>query len=168
MIKTIVLSVMLLPLLTIQAQNKSFSSAIEFNDYLINEQLGLFRTLDVYNATLETGTETEIWAALDKLIVEAETVQNNLLNVTPYEAGTELLNSFKSLIGFYINTFKTDYKRMTQIVLKTELSAEDEAELGEILERVTTTEAQYDATFMTVQEAFAKFHGFELVDPEGE
>ncbi len=149
------------------AQTKTFSTAIEFNDYLVSQQFLIYDEIKNYNLAIDQGeTDEVIWSKFNALVLATENVYNELDNVVPFQYGEKLLETFKNLIGFYVTTFKNDYKRITEIILKSEISAEEETELQTILEKITLAEASYDEAFLKAQEDFASTYGFELEPAE--
>lgn len=149
------------------AQKTTFSDAISFNDYLVNQQFAIYDKISDFNSAIELDESDEvIWSRYNTLVATTEKALADLDNITAYDSGSDLLLAFRNLLGFYLDAFKNDYKRMTEIVLKAEISDEDQAELQGILEKITNNEAIYDNAFLTAQENFAAYHGFTLAPAE--
>lgn len=145
------------------AQTKTFTTAIEYNDYLVSQQFLIDDEIKNYNLAIDQGASDEvIWSKFNTMVAVTEKIYNELDNIVPFHQGEKLHLSFKSLIGFYLTTFKTDYKRITEIILKTEITIEEQTEIQTILAKITDAETVYDDAFLKAQEAFASFYGFEL------
>ncbi len=149
------------------AQKTTFPDAISFNDYLVNQQLAIYGELNKFTNAIEMGESDEvIWERYNNLVTFTDKVLADLDNIVAYEEGSKLYDSFRSLIWFYTDIFKTDYKRMTEIIVSDVISDEDQTELQNILTNIEEREALYDKSFLTAQENFAAYHGFTLAPAE--
>lgn len=160
--KFLLVLIVMLPFLSVQAQKTTFTTATDFNDFLINEQLRVQAALNNLNATLEAGTDEAVWDAYEDLIAVTESSIEDVQNLVPYEGGNNLHISFNALLKFYLVTFKTDYNQILTLLLKEEVTEEDNAKVASILEKIASGEASYDANFAAAQESFASLHGFTL------
>lgn len=149
------------------AQKTSFPDAIAFNDYLVGQQLAIYGELNKFTDAIELEESDEvIWNRYNNLVTFTDKVLADLDNVIAYEEGSKLYDSFRSLIWFYTEIFKTDYKRMTEIIVMDVVGDKEQTELQNILTNIEGREATYDKSFLTAQEEFAAYHGFTLAPAE--
>jgi len=149
------------------AQKTTFPDAIAFNDYLVGQQLAIYGELNKFTDAIELEESDEvIWSRYNNLVTFTDKVLADLDNVVAYDEGSKLYSSFRSLIWFYTEIFKTDYKRMTEIIVMDVVGDEEQTELQNILTNIEEREATYDKSFLTAQEEFAAYHGFTLAPAE--
>lgn len=150
-----------------RAQKTSFPDAVSFNDYLVNQQISIGTEMNNLSDSLnEEASDEIVWNQYNKLLSVAEKVFADLNNIIPYEHGSDLLLSFQNLIGFYIEMIKVDYKRMIEILLDPDFTAEDQTELQNILNKVEQNEIGFDNAFLNAQKEYAGYHRFELEPSE--
>lgn len=140
----------------------SFSSAIEYNDYIIKQQLDIGDMLTKYNGTFEAGTSADRHKALDNLIAQADVSYNNIKAIGGYAGNDSFRKAALDLFSFYKRAFSGDYAQMLVIIDKADITQADLDELDKIVKKVSNEENGLDTKFLAEQEAFAKTHGITL------
>lgn len=146
---------------------KSFKTAISYNDYIVEQQTAIgLKILDfnkVVNVTVNYDTLMMALKEIDKTIDKS---LKNLKNTIAFEKETELKTSALNLFQFYKRIMNNEYKEMIKILSKGEYSEEDSAKMSEILDKVVKDENAFDATFLDAQKKFAEKYGFTLQESE--
>ena len=150
------------------ASAQKFSSAVEYNDHIVNLQNEIGYKMIAFNDQVggENSTLEQVQPYFDELLSTTRDVIKRLEKVTPWDKNTELKSAALELFRFYEVTIDRDYREMVDIVYKSDLTDEDYARLTEILAKVTEDEKAYDNRFQAAQNAFADKYGFDLEQNE--
>lgn len=155
-----------------QAQTKSFKSAIEFNDYIIELQdtigHGILSFISVASAETSNKSEraTQSFAELNKTKQVASFAVKSINEAKPFKYGEDFKAAAVNMFKFYLNTLEKEYKQLVVLLAKEEYTEQLIAELTAIQEKITKEEAVIDSNFQQAQESFAKKHHIELEESE--
>lgn len=143
--------------------DKQFHSAVEYNDFILEQQNSIIRRMLLLNELYDRGTEKEIRSAFDSLVFKCSASLLCIKELTPFEEDSVLKLDAQRLFVFYDSIFHREYKRMLEIFLKGELASDAEVdELNKIVIAVGEQEAKLNEALSKSQEAFSKRHGFEF------
>jgi hypothetical protein len=143
--------------------DRQFHSAVEYNDFILEQQNSIIRRMLLLNELYDRGTEKEIRTAFDSLVFQCSSSLKCISELTPFEEDSILKLDAKRLFVFYDAIFHREYKRMLDIFLKGELASDEEVdELNQIVIAVGEQEAKLNEALSRSQEAFSKRHGFEF------
>lgn len=147
---------------------QTFSSAVDYNDHIVELQRRIGVKMMKFNEELSSDAATleSVNAELKELQSVADDVISNCQKLPAYEKNTALRDAAMDLFKYYKKTFKEDYSRMVQLIYGDELTEESIKELEAILEKVTVDEKVLDERFMKEQTSFADKHGFSLGENE--
>lgn len=140
------------------------SSAVEFNDLIVDEQNKIGQRIIDFNYAVEAGDEMDLplKLILEQINVSIEVVEK----VKPWEDGAELKSSALSLFRFYKSIVAKEYQEMVNILKKENIESSDVTRLDAILADISAREEKLDADFSAKQEAFAKRWNIELAPSE--
>lgn len=143
--------------------DRQFHSAVEYNDFILEQQNSIIRRMLLLNELYDRGTDSEIRLAFDSLVIQCDESLSCINNLSAYEDDSVLKSDAQRLFAFYDGIFHKEYKRMLDIFLKGELASESEVEeLNKIVIQVGEQEAKLSEALSLSQEKFSKQHGFEF------
>jgi hypothetical protein len=143
--------------------DRQFHSAVEYNDFILEQQNSIIRRMLLLNELYDRGTDSEIRSAFDSLVIQCDESLACINALSAYEDDSLLKIDAQRLFTFYDGIFHKEYKRMLDIFLKGELASEAEVEeLNQIVIQVGEQEAQLSDALSISQEKFSKQHGFEF------
>lgn len=162
MMKTI-LSLCLLLLLVAPAslaQQKKFSNAVQYNDYIVQQQQNILTVMNAFNETVGKGEKPAIDAARLRVVAESRTAAKNVRQMAPFKGQTTFRDAAVSLFDFYVKVTSTTYVEMIDLMFS---EREDRADkINALVANITEDEKKYDEKFLSSQQAFAKAHDFRL------
>ena len=162
--KNILIALLTLSFFAVSAQK--FESAIEFNDFIIDEQTKIGEKIVILMDEFEIGTRESAKVKHQELIVQTKASLRALQSVKSFTGGARFKQASLSLFNFYQSICETEYARMIDIYFSEDYSDEDVAELTKMMEDITAREKAYDEEFAAAQEEFAKANGFDLKENE--
>ena len=143
---------------------RTFSSAIAFNDFIVDEQNKIIKVMLAFS-NHETAMSDKALGneMIDDIVKTTEEAIEALDGVEPYEEGETLLKSAKALFQFYHDMADKDYREMVDIISKGEdMTDADLARIDEIALDVEKREVPLDNAFADAQAAFAKHYGMQI------
>lgn len=150
---------LLLLLLLIPFAASAQTSALEFNDKIVEEQTKIGQRLIDFNYAVEAGTDTDMPLQLTLEQVKASLAVVEKLS---WQDGGPLKKSAVELFKFYQGIVSNEYVEMIKIVEKPQLLDADIKRMNELLASITEREGKLDAEFAYQQESFAKLNNFTL------
>jgi len=160
--------------LNTNAQTKSFQTAIDYNDFVVDLQDSIGYSLVSFNNVIgaENISHSDIRTLgmdnLEKCKNLTKAKIDVLQKTKAFAKGDALKQAALNLFNFYYKTMNTDYKRMVELLSVETYTQGTISQLTEIQERVTAEEKTLDDAYMGAQLAFAKLYGFELIDNKTE
>lgn len=150
---------LLLLLLVIPFAASAQTSAIEFNDMIVEEQTKIGQRIIDFNTAVENSAPTDLPL---QLTLDQTKASIAVVEKLSWQDGAALKKSALELFKFYQSIVANEYVEMVKIVEKPELVDADITRINELLASITDREAVLDADFAAQQEAFAKLNGFTL------
>lgn len=142
---------------------RQFHTAVEYNDFILEQQNSIIRRMLKLNELYDRGTDDEIRASFDSLVVECESSLHSIEQLTAFEEDSVLKSDAHRLFSFYNGIFHKEYKRMLDIFLKGELASDAEVEeLNRIVIQVGEQETKLNDALSKSQQEFSRRHGFEF------
>ncbi|MGE0635181.1 MAG: hypothetical protein AB7P01_01980 [Bacteroidia bacterium] len=135
------------------------TSALEFNDNIVEEQNKIGQRIIDFNYAVEAGTDTDLPL---QLTLEQTKASIAVIEKLSWQDGAALKKSAIELFKFYQSIVANEYVEMVKIIEKPDLSEADITRLNELLASITEREAKLDADFAAQQDAFAKLNNFTL------
>lgn len=150
----------------IQLNAQEYTTAIAYNDYIIEQQNSVGAAIVTFNEvmSLENTNKETIQPYYDVLILSSQEALVNLTKMPDYEGNSELRDAAIDMFKFYERTFRLDYSEMINLVFKENLDEETMNAINALLEKITNEEMPYDERFATAQSNFSITHGFQLIE----
>lgn len=155
-------------LLALNGRTQTFSSAKEYNDYIVDVQVSIGEKMLAFNDIVgdENSTLEYAISELNAIVKFADDQIAKASKITPFEKNTELKESALALFRFYRQILHEDYRKMVTIYFDPNLNEASLAEMQAILDDITEREKPLDARFQIAQEAFASKYNLELLENE--
>ena len=162
------LFILLLVAFTGTASSQTFDDAVEYNDYIVDLQNQIGGLILEFNEKIgaEDVTRESIQPHFDKMLATTQKAISKVEKLKGFKGNVELRDRALELFKFYYTTFSEDYKELLDIFFSGNLDEAAIERMSFLLEKVTTNEAVYDDNYAKAQQAFAKEHGFELIENE--
>lgn len=165
--KKILFSVLFISLFSL-AHTQSFTDAIAYNDYIIEQQnlvgADILAFVDKFNDS--DMTKAAILPSLERLLKTAKTSLATVEKIEPFEGDSQLKPAAVKLFQFYVKVIDSDYRTMVDMLYGGELTDDVSSKLNTLVEKIQTDEASIDLNFATAQAAFAEKHNIELMTNE--
>lgn len=142
------------------AQQIKFSNAIEYNDYIVQQQLNIQSAMTAFNETVNNSEKPEINTARLKVVDESRTATKNIRNMPPFKGQTAFRDAAANLFEFYTKVTSTTYAEMIDLMFSEKADRSEKMEA--LVNKITADEKVYDDKFLAAQQAFAKAHNFKL------
>lgn len=138
-------------------------AAIEYNNYIINEQLKVTDAMKNLTLTLVDDNLGEVNKYYQCLIDTSKTVYNRIKKLKSFNKNKEFRNSAKKLFAFYYKTSKGSTNDLLKIVTKTEeISDTEKKKLEKINAQITKKEQRIYSAFMQAQKKFSEENKFSI------
>ncbi|MEP7255886.1 MAG: hypothetical protein ABI666_08905 [Ferruginibacter sp.] len=150
------------------AQIKTFSTAVEYNDFIIGEQVKIGEAIKGFISVFTNSTDTiEIQGARKAIVTQADSSVNQLKLLYSFKGDTALKKNAMRLFSFYSKTAANEYKQLVWAIFDAKKTTEEKNKAQqEILKIITDKEAFYDKNFQDAQKAFAAKHHIDLKENE--
>ncbi len=144
----------------------SFSSAIEYNDYIVKLQSKTIKEILILSDNMKSGDSATIYASFDKFGTQAKASYEELKKLDTFKKDGEFRDKALELFKFYVTIYEVDYKEMIGLVLKKDISEKDIVRVDEIVNKVSLEEIKLDEGFAKAQQIFAKKHNIQIRENE--
>jgi len=138
-----------------------YSSALQYNDYIVNKQSDIAKQM----IQLVTETQTDLAKAEQTRTLMVTRIAQTIRDIErmpDWKGNTILRDKALSIFGFYRGLFADDYKRVIDMQKDGDVSPEEEAEYNKIMKNVESREDVLDRDFKTAQMDFASKNGFQV------
>ena len=159
---TVILILSSLITLNLGAQDYVFGNAVEYNDFIVNEQLMIASAMNQAALIFEKGTFTEINNTLDNLQKSINQSIEKVSKLPPYQANTSFRDAALALFRLYSKLAANEYRELAKIITKSDLNESDINRVNELLTAISEGEKPLDAKFKAEQDNFALVHGFSI------
>lgn len=138
-----------------------YASAISYNDYIINRQTEVvkivFRVNDEMKTDLTTADQTlnAVVSLINKDITEIE-------GMPEWKGSTSLRDNALALFQFYKVGCGNYYRRIIAIQKDGEVTAAEETELSQLVNKINNTEGPLNAKFQKAQQEFGSQNGMKV------
>jgi hypothetical protein len=151
----------------LSAQNP-YASAVDYNDFIVEQQNAIGSAIINFNTIFgdENLNEEMALAGHGELLSVIQQSIDAMEVLEAFEGNTELRNSALELFRFYDRIVQKQYLDMLYIMLKVEITSDDEELMGDLLRSITDEEAGFDLRFQAAQNAFAEKYNFKLIENE--
>ena len=146
-----------------QGQNgASFSTPVQYNDYIIERQSGVINhILDISKTAENDLAATE--ALLNSGVKLVDSVLVEVKGLSDFKGDSTFRNTAVSMFGFYRRILDVDYREMVAIRKKGEdLTIEDIQRLQQIQQSLAEEETEHDKHLHNAQQEFAEHNGMRL------
>lgn len=149
---------------SLQLRAQEFSTAIEYNDYIVAQQNSIAAAMLIFNEELskDTATKESATEKLEGLKSATKTSLANVRKISGYDGNVELRAATIDLFSFYEITFAKEYLQMIDLLYQEVFDESTMAEMQRMLTDISSREGALDEKFSAAQQAFATTHDFEL------
>jgi len=150
------------------AQVKKFATAVEYNDFIVSEQVKIGTTINEFITVFSNSKDTtEIHKSRKAIGIQADSSIKQLKLMVPFEGDTALKNNSIRLFAFYSKVTSNEYKQIVWLSYDTKKTSEEKTkEMEGLLKTVVDAEAVYDKNFQDAQKAFAAKYNIQLTENE--
>ncbi len=154
---------LLLPLFILASCGKS-SSALRYNDKIINIQSKVINKIIILTQSMKSGNAELMQRRLTELQDQTTLSADELSNLEEFEGGDELYNSAMDLFEFYESVCKNEFQEMIEILSRSQsgITAMDIRRMQELQGIIQKEEGELDRKLLTAQQNFARLHGFRI------
>ncbi len=144
----------------------SRSSAIDYNDTIIEEQTKVIGSIDDLLSTFSENDPAKMDAQLESTIKDVAAAQEMAKGVESFDGSTAFRDAFVSLLDVLMSGLKTEYPQLIENlkIPNEEYTEEDEEEYNKI---ATISDEKFEVAqdnFLAAQKTFAEKYGFILVE----
>ncbi len=146
------------------AQVKTFSTAVEYNDFIVAEQIKIGESIKSFISIFTNSSDTtEIQEARKAIVSQVDSSINQLKLLASFKGDTALKKNAISLFSFYSGIAANEYKQLVWVIFDTKKNnGEKNIKQQEIVKKITDREAFYDKNFQDAQKTFAKKYNIDL------
>ena len=145
---------------------KVFSSAVRYNDFIINNQTNVYKKIvDLVNC-METCDDKELKKSYNAFGDEAKYALKQIKRLGDFGGNTDFRDRAIALFNFYIEVFENSYKELIDMIIKGDITAKDEARINVIVQDVSEKETKLDQAFQNAQQKFATDNNMTIIENE--
>jgi hypothetical protein len=153
---------------SLQLVAQEFDSAVDYNDYIIEQQNHVGAAVLTFNEVMAgaDATKENIQPYHDVLILACHEALGKISSMSDYEGNFELRDAAIDLFTFYLHTFEDDYAEMINLVYSDDSDEATMDSINALLEKISAEEGEIDDRFAAAQFSFSEIHGFDLLENE--
>lgn len=142
----------------------TFKTALEYNNYIIDEQNKIGQLIVRFNDLVATSNNAEARKLLTgEMATQARASLRSISQMPAYNGDTKFRGAAVDLFSFYMVCFEKQYLQLLNIVTKEgDITTEDLDTIQKVQKEVEETEKKYDDAFSEAQNAFAKKNNITL------
>lgn len=153
--------------LSLSAQDKkasmTFKSAIDYNNFIIDEQEKVGTCMNHLSQAVESGTPQDMNDALDTLQVQTKKSKNVIGKLGAYNNNKDFRNAAVKLFLFYYKISRKEFKKMVKVISKGDkITKKDISVIDTIDKSISAKETILDASFSEAQQKFARENNFTI------
>jgi hypothetical protein len=142
----------------------TFSSAIEYNDYIVKLQEKTIKATLRLGEVMGGGDAEAIKKSFNDFGTQAKASLAELKKLDSFEDNSDLRDKGLKLFQFYVDIYEKDYKEMIDIITKEKVTPKDQKRVDEIVAKVSKEEMGFDQDFAAAQQAFAKKNNMKIIE----
>jgi hypothetical protein len=144
------------------ANGSSFSTAVQYNDYIIERQSSIINHILDISKTAESDLDSTE-ALLNGGVKLVDSVLLEVKGLSAFNGDSTFRNTAVSMFGFYRHILDVDYREMVALRKKGEdITAEEIKRLQEIQQNLQEEETERDKHLHNAQQEFAERNGMRL------
>jgi len=149
-----------------QTAAPKFETAIEYNDYIVDQQTAVGVAITAYMNEVNDSLSTKESCNKQRLLslAKVKDCRNNVKAMSGWKGDVSLRDTALLLFNFYVTTFENSYSQVLDLIFTYPFTEETKAALDKIIAELTADEAVYDSWFLNCQERFALKNGFSLTE----
>lgn len=147
-----------------QTAAPKFETAIEYNDYIVNQQTAVGEAFNKFMEVMDDTTSSKETCNQHRLIALEKVKQHrdNVKAMPSWKGDAGLRDTALLLFNFYVKTVEVHWATLVDLVFTEPFTEEVGLEMDKVLAELTADEAVYDSWFLNCQERFALKYGFTL------
>ncbi|HNW99333.1 MAG TPA: hypothetical protein PKK00_13065 [Bacteroidales bacterium] len=144
------------------SDKNSFSTAVAYNDFIVDQQKLILGKHDAWNAAFTNKNVQEAKIKLDELTKQCKIAIDTISKIDAFNKNTEFRDAAIRLFTLYKNTAEGGFKEETEILMKSEISDQDEERVNQIEDEFFNTEKEIYNAFIKAQGKFASENNMVL------
>jgi hypothetical protein len=148
------------------SENKiTFSSATEYNDFIINAQGKIINSVLSLADAMNAGKNDVVKEKYKAFGEQTKKALDTVKLMDEYNGNSGFRDESIRLFQFYYDIYQHEYKEMIDIVVKEadKITDQDRTRITEIQESVTKKETVRDSAFAAAQDKFAKDNNMQII-----
>lgn len=141
----------------------TFSSAEEYNNYIIDLQVETIKSIHRFSDACSEGIPQQMKFTFEEFQIQTQTAIEKLKKLDSFNGSTELRDEAMKLFEFYSEIAKYEYKQILEILLKNDYSEQDDITVDSLIKVVGEKEDIMDTNFEKAQKMFAKENELDMV-----
>ena len=142
-----------------------YHNATEYNQYIVERQQKIMEYVLKMVDDFKIGNYEGASHIIDECIPAIDKAASEVEGMPAWKDDTELRDNMLNLFKFYKKAFGTDYKRMIEIKKQsTPPTPDEQRELEEMVNRITTEENTLDRKFRNSQTEFANKNNMKILE----
>jgi hypothetical protein len=141
----------------------NFSTAEEYNNYIIDLQLETIKSIQRFSDACAEGIPQQMKFTFEEFQIQTQNAIESLKKLGDYNGSTELRDEAMKLFEFYAEIAKYEYKQVLEILLKSDYSEQDDITVDSLIKVVSEKEDIMDNNFEKAQKKYAKENDLEMM-----
>jgi hypothetical protein len=141
----------------------TFSTAEEYNNYIIDLQLETIKSIQQFSDACSEGIPQQMKFTFEEFQIQTQTSIEKLKKLGDFNGSTELRDEAMKLFEFYADIAKYEYKQILEILLKSDYSEQDDITVDSLIKVVAEKEDIMDNSFEKAQKKYAQDNELEMV-----
>jgi hypothetical protein len=149
-----------------QTTAPKFNDAIEYNDYIVNQQAAVGVAINEYMAEVNDSLSTKESCNKQRLLslAKVKECRDKVKAMPAWQGDKSLRDTSAMLFDFYVRTFDGSYSKMLDLIFADPFTEETKVAIDALIAELTAEEARYDGWFSNCQLRFAVKNGFTLTE----
>lgn len=162
-----ILFIFMITLIPVYASGQSsFSSAVEYNDFIVAQQENVGTAINNLMGNLSLDSAT-VWAYYNLGLATTQVSRDNIKNMPDFNNASYFKNASLELFQYYVDVFTLEFKEVVTIYLDVNVPFENKLDkMNPIFDVIAAKEMKFDENFAKAQQQFATENNFELIIPE--
>jgi hypothetical protein len=149
-----------------QTTAPKFNDAIEYNDYIVEQQVAVAVAMSEFMTVLSDSLSTKEACNQQRLLSLAKTKEyrDKIRSLPAWKGDNSLRDTAAMLFDFYVRTYEGVYSKLIDLVYADPYTEETQKTIDTMAADLSAEEARYDDWFSNCQLRFATKNGFTLTE----
>lgn len=148
------------------ANGEIFSSAVQYNNYIIERQKRVSRYINSFYDELNVDLDSAE-KLVSKTVPRIGQTFEEIKGMPPYRGDSAFRNAAIGSFGFYKSLFDSSYPQLITLHRKSQnLSTDEQQSIQQIVDRIIRDEEEFDKNLHNTQKDFAEKNNIRLTEPK--